>query len=145
MLTVDDLKALGEPGRLDRLVTLNRDKARFRMATLEEMKPYMRPVQAGSIKQVLEPWHVIMFDKTGAEMPNALLLMGYDELGYPWCTSEVAAIDLEQGVIQTRNSFYKIVGPHSMEEPDLQLCMHLCGACWGWGFGGYLGMPHVFY
>lgn len=140
----------GKTFKLENLITHNRDKAELRVPTDDDLAGLglLRPVQMTTrLKQVMEPWCLVTLVNLVApdDHPDRsqALLLGRDDRGHGWCTSRVSGVDLEQGVVQTKNSFYGILGQR--QTPDLQMCMHLAATFHGWGFGRMLGMPHVFY
>ena len=136
------------PKSLDEVVRANRDKFRLAFATGEEMQSLVRAVPAGSVvRHAIEGWNILMLHAatTGGKTQSVAKLLGTVEgSGQCWITSTVKAIDRETGLVQTENSFYRVVGPRSFE-PSAPLLLHVCIFLNQRGAGPFLGIPSFFY
>ena len=131
--------------RLDKLIRKNRELASFRVATPDDMAPYQRAIDPGHIKRELFDWIIITFDRSGAGLPISMVLLGKYGDGKPICTSPISGIDPKRGMIQTQNSYYKVLGGMVPGEPEPAMCYFLADTFNHWGFGGYLGLPVTAY
>jgi hypothetical protein len=61
-----------------------------------------------------------------------------------WVTSEIQRIDLERGLVRTRNSLYKL-GTPGRGEPPTEDAAVLCAVLHEWGIGAFLGAPYFFF
>jgi len=135
------------PKSLDDVVRANRDKFRLAFATDEEMQSLERGISGDRpARHAIEGWNILMMHATtGGKTQSVAKLLGTVEgSGQCWITSTVKAIDRETGLVQTENTFYRIVGPRSFE-PSAPLLLHVCVFLNQRGAGPFLGVPGFFY
>lgn len=133
------------PSSLDDIVRENRDKLRLALATEEELKNLHTILSQTSFRHSLTRWNILMLHVTeGHRTVSSPRLIGkLSESGESWMSSHVLSIDAEHGLVQTRNSVYRIIGPRA-EEKDLDL-LRICGSLHEWGLGQRFGVPPIFY
>ncbi|WP_018077073.1 hypothetical protein [Thiobacillus denitrificans] len=133
------------PESLDDIVRENRDKLRLALATEAELKNLQTSLSGASVRHSLTQWDILMLHVTegGRKVSSPRLIGKLSETGESWMTSHVLSIDTEHGLVQTRNSVYRIVGPRA-EEKDLDL-LRVCGSLNEWGLGQRFGVPPIFY
>ena len=133
------------PKSLDDIVRENRDQLRLALATEEELKRLQTTLPDASFRHSLTQWDILMLHVTEGDrkVSSPRLIGKLSESGESWMTSHVVSIDTEHGLVQTRNSMYRIIGPRA-EEKDLDL-LRICGALHEWGLGKHFGVPPIFY
>ena len=133
------------PKSLDDIVRENRDKLRLALATEEELKNLQAILTETSFRYSLTRWNIVMLHLAdGNRTVSSPRLVGQvSETGESWITSHVVSIDTAHGLVQTRNSVYRIIGPRA-EEKDLDL-LRICGSLHEWGLGQLFGVPPIFY
>jgi len=64
----------------------------------------------------------------------------------PMMTSSVRRIDFDQGLVQTKNSVYRLrMDARGDGEPPQGQLIHICATFNDWGIGPALGVPSFFY
>jgi hypothetical protein len=66
------------------------------------------------------------------------------EMRYVWITSTVIHIDAANGLVQTRNSLYRL-GVKAEGEPPPNELITVCAALHRWGLGPLLGAPEFYF
>lgn len=140
------------PGNLDDIIRANRDKMSLRLATDNEIAGLYKPLIAPQTRSDITGWYIIarvfgeeLRKHAPSGTPPAMFhLLGYRD-GQTWITSDIYNIDLDAGLVLTRNSIYRLSGPRGEGEPDEDLLIHICAAFHQWGFGRDLGVPPFFY
>jgi len=129
------------PTSLDDIVRAHRDECQLALATDEEMTRLATSIKSDEhVKHVLSHWQIIVMHLTiRDESQISPRLVGRLPDGGSWITSHVLAVDRQTGLVQTANSFYRVVDdPTSENELDL---IFICVALNNWGIGQYLGVP----
>jgi hypothetical protein len=85
----------------------------------------------------------VQLDEVGREAPENFFEYAIGARA-GWVTSEIQRIDLERGLVRTRNSLYKLGRPGGGEPPTEDLAV-LCAVLHEWGVGDFLGTPHFFF
>lgn len=137
------------PKNLDDIIRANRDQCRLAFATDEELNGLERESPgsgAGSVRHTLKEWNILMIHVVadGSVQSIPKLLGNVQETEQCWITSTVTAVDSQAGLIRTKNSVYRVVGPRSAE-PDMHLLMHVCVWLNQQGVGRHFGVPGFFY
>lgn len=133
------------PTGIDDIVRANRDKLRLALATGDELKALETPIADASVKHQLAGWNVLMLHATTAsgQVSSPRLIGRAVDSGESWITSHVVGIDFERGLVQTKSSLYRTIGPQA-DEKDTDL-LRICAAMHEWRLGTYYGVPHIFY
>lgn len=133
------------PKSLDDVIRENREQLRLALATAEEMKGLETRIAEGPVYHALKRWNIVMLHVTdgGKKVSSPRLVGTVHESQQSWITSHVEAIDTEHGLVQTRNSLYRILGPRA-DEDALDL-LRICASLHEWGLGARFGVPHIFY
>jgi hypothetical protein len=137
------------PKNLDDIIRANRDQCRLAFATDEELNELEREPPgsvASSVRHTLKEWNILIIHAVvnGSVQSIPTLLGNVQETGQCWITSTVTAVDSQAGLIRTKNSVYRVVGPRSAE-PDMHLLMHVCVWLNQQGVGRHFGVPGFFY
>ena len=133
------------PKSIDDVVRENRDKLRLALATEDELKALETTIADVSVRHQLEGWNVLMLHATTAsgQVSSPRLIGRVVDSGESWITSHVVGIDFGRGLVQTKSSLYRIIGPRA-DETDTDL-LRICAAMHEWRLGDHYGVPHVFY
>lgn len=133
------------PTSLDDVIRENRHQLRLALATEEEMKNLETGIADGPVHHVLTKWNIVMLHVTedGKKVASPRLVGMVHESRESWMTSHVVGVDTERGLVQTRNSLYRILGPRA-DEQGLDL-LRICASLHEWGLGKRFGVPHIFY
>jgi hypothetical protein len=142
--TTEQLKRL-LPQSLDDIVRENRDQLRLALATEEELSNLKTALTSASVRHTLTTWNVLMLHATTAsgQVSSPRLVGRVVDSGESWITSHVVGFDFAQGLVQTKSSFYRIIGLRA-DEKDTDL-LQICAALHEWGLGRRFGVPHIFY
>lgn len=133
------------PSGLDDIIREHRDELRLALATEAELKTLETTIADAPARHQLVQWDVLVLHATAAngQASSPRLVGRLVDTGESWITSHVVGIDLEQGLVQTKSSLYRISGPRA-EENDIDL-LHICASLHDWGLGARFGVPHFVY
>lgn len=133
------------PKSIDDIVRENRDKLQLALATEDELKALETSISDAPVKHQLVGWNVLMLRATAAsgQVSSPRLIGRVVDSGDSWITSHVVGIDCEQGLVQTKSSLYRIIGPRA-DEKDTDL-LRICAAMHEWRLGNHYGVPLIFY
>ncbi len=134
------------PKRLDDIIRINRDKCRLALATEKELEALESSLSDLPVRYALTKWQIVMIHITsdnGLQTTSPRLIGRLVDSGQSWMTSYVVSIDMSNGLIQTKNSGYRVIGER-IEEAELDL-FHICTSLNQWGVGQYFGVPEFFY
>lgn len=133
------------PKSLDAIFRANRDTGRLGLASNAELRQLAISLDAGAERHTLTHWQVIMLHITaaGASIASPRLVGRVRGSGESWITSHVTGVDLNNGLVQTANSLYRIEGER-VGEDELDL-IHICAALNTWGIGQHFGVPEFFF
>lgn len=142
--TVEELQKF-LPKCIDDIVRENRDKLRLALATTVELKALETTIVDASVRHQLAGWNVLMLHATTAsgQVSSPRLIGRVVDSGESWITSHVVGIDFERGLVQTKSSLYRIIGPRA-DKKDTDL-LRICAAMHEWRLGAHYGVPHIFY
>jgi hypothetical protein len=134
------------PKSLDDIIRANRDKMRLTLATDSDFLELTKPLDyTGQVRETLSPWYIIVRKVTGHPQVAAQLL-GYTQRNLPWITSNIVGVDLDRGLVQTRNSWYGVdVNALGRGEPGAELLATVCAHMRGDGLGDYFQIPPWFF
>jgi hypothetical protein len=141
------------PRSLDDIVRANRGRFQIGLATADEVALRSARIALRPTRDTLDAWRIIAFrtldlpssaDSGGVAANSQLSLLGRAAgLRCTRITSEVLQIDLDNGLVQTRNSLYRL-GVKGTGEPPQHHLIQVCAAAHSWGFGGFIGAPLFF-
>ncbi len=123
----------------------NNDELRLALATADEMQNLEAAVPESAISQTLTNWQIVVLHVTkndGSFVNSPRLVGAVNETGESWMTSHVVAIDTGAGLVQTRNSVYRVVSPKA-SEVNLDY-PYICATLHSWGLGKF-GVPPFFF
>ncbi len=136
------------PKSVDDIIRAHRDECQLTWATSEELERRKGDLQNAdrAVRSTLCNWNVLMFRliRQGWAMSAHFLVGTVQDSRQPWVTSAVEAVDLGAGLVKTKNSLYRIVGPRD-PEPDMHTLIHICVWLHSRGLGPYFGVPGFFY
>lgn len=136
------------PKSVDDIVRAHRDECQLAWATDDELEHCTSDLQTpgATVRHVIRDWNVLVVHLAlkGAETSVPFLAGTVQDTRQPWITSAVAAVDIAAGLVKTRNSLYRIVGPRD-PAPDVHTLMHICVWLNSRGLGQYFGVPGFFY
>lgn len=135
------------PKSVDDIARAHRNECRLACATEEELESRKGGLQKANatVRSTLCNWNVLMFHLTlQGRATSVPFLVGTVQDTQPWITSAVEAVDLTAGLVKTRNSLYRVVGPRE-PEPDTHTLIHICAWLNDRGLGPYFGVPGFFY
>lgn len=134
------------PKSLDDIFRKNRDKGRLALATNEELDKLESKIAYMPIRHKITHWQIFMIhitEESGVQISSPRLIGKVEETGQSWITSHVTKIDTSNGLIETTNSCYQVIGSR-VDEADLDL-LHICVTLNQWGIGSSFGVPEFFY
>lgn len=132
------------PKCLDDLIRINRDQASLGLATPEEIMGLHYEIIPRKPKETLNDWRLIALHIKPLNQTQFFMLGYLSFTGTPRITSDVKHMDLDRGLIMTRNSLYAL-GKSGEGEPHFEHLLLVCAAFHRWGMGAVLGMLEVFY
>lgn len=136
------------PNSVDDIVRAHRDECRLEWATNEELERRKADLQRvdATVRGTICNWNVLMFHLTlqGRATSAPFIVGTVQDTRQPWITSAVEAVDLAAGLVKTKNSLYRVVGPRE-PEPDTHTLIHICVWLNDRGLGPYFGVPGFFY
>jgi hypothetical protein len=142
------------PRSLDDIVRQNRHLFCISLATSEELAARAAKIEPRDVKDTISGWRMLSFRSLAPRRPiksedasgaSRLSLLGSAvETGCVWITSAVIRIDADSGLVQTRNSFYRL-GARAEGEPPPDELTTVCAALHRWGVGGLLGAPEFYF
>lgn len=140
----EQLRAL-LPKSIDDIVRANRDQLRLALATKDELKALETTIADAPVRHRVARWNVLMLHATtaGGLVSSPRLIGRLVDSGESWVTSHVVGINLEHGLVQTKRSLYRVIGPRA-DEQDTDL-LRICAAMHEWRLGPRYGVPHIFY
>jgi hypothetical protein len=142
------------PKSLDDVVRKNRNAFQIGLATPTEIAirgTVIKPDR--DTRDTIEQWNIIAFrtlglrPDTGLEgiLSSRLSLLGRAAgTRGSWLTSEVVQIDVDGGLVLTRNSLYRL-GSRGEGEPPPDDLICVCAVMHSWGIGELIGAPGFFY
>jgi hypothetical protein len=133
------------PRGLDDIIRENRDELRLALATEAELKALETTIAEAQVRHQLIQWNVLMLHVSadGSHVLSPRLVGRVVDSGESWITSHVVGIDAEHGLVQTKSSLYRIMGPRA-DETDTDL-LRICAALHEWGLGTRFGVPPIIY
>ncbi len=142
------------PKSLDDIVRSSRDVLQIGLAMPDELAIRATAIEPDrGTRDTIEQWRIISFrtiglrPDTGLEgiLSSRLSLLGR-AVGTrgSWLTSEVVQIDVDGGLVLTRNSLYRL-GSRGEGEPPPDDLIYVCAVMHGWGVGDLVGAPSFFY
>lgn len=82
------------------------------VATAEELAQLAAHIEPGPLKDTITGWCIVAVRvEIGAARTVEAVLFGDTPEGRRWLTSTVIAVDLNHGLVRTRNSLYGLAGP----------------------------------
>lgn len=136
------------PKRLDDIIRDNRHMARLALSTDDEILDRYGPVTPGPEKEVIDDWRFVslhLATSDGLEAVTLMFLLGFRRSnGNPRITSDVVKIDLDRGLVVTKNGSLYRLGSQGQGEPPFAHLFMICSAFHSWGFGLPLGVPPLF-
>lgn len=139
---IDDLI----PKTLDDIVRERRDEVQVRLATAAEIKAlgeFLGDTRlAGKPNDTIEYWYPLAFVVHGE---RAVRLLGhFRHRNEIQLSSAVSVLDLQNGLVRTANSVYRL-DKRGEGEPPRDYLAHLCAILNNMGIGWTLGVPRVFF
>lgn len=133
------------PKSIDDIVREHRDELRLALATEAELKALETALTDEPVNHRITGWNVLMLHMSSerAQLSSPRLIGTVVDTGESWITSHVLGIDFRKGLVQTKNSFYRITGPRATEQ-DADL-LRICASLHEWRLGARYGVPHIFY
>lgn len=100
------------PKTLDDVFRANREIGQLTLATDAELTQMKGFVEDAGIRHTLTDWQIlsVRLHIDGQVQVSPRLVGSVQETGQFWMTSYVLSVDLEQGLIKTRNSVYRVIG-----------------------------------
>ena len=116
------------------------------LSTPAQIKDLEKPVAPANVKGECSNWRLISFQLTHpTQVGLEQFLVG--ERGPKrtvTVTSPVTAIDLENGLVRTRNSVYRIrMDERGVGEPPANQLIAICRTMRSWGLGAAFGIPRI--
>ena len=116
------------------------------LSSASQIKDLEKPVAPVNVKGECSNWRMISFQLTHPEQSGLeLILVG--ERGPKrtvTVTSPVVAIDIQNGLVRTRNSVYRIrMDARGVGEPPAKHLIAICRTLWSWGLGHAFDIPRV--
>jgi hypothetical protein len=141
------------PKSLDDIVRKNRDVLQLGLATAGELAVLAATIEPGHSRDTIEEWRIVAFRAIGPRsdadmagiLSRSLSLLGRAAgMRCPWITSAVTQIDIDAGLVRTRNSLYRL-GARGEGEPPQDDLICVCAAMHKCGVGELIGAPAFFY
>ena len=145
---MDELQSFDQimPKSLDDIIRKQRDTHSLRLSTAEDFVD-LPPIVAmmnnpKQVRTTINEWRIVCLVKPSGKMH---FLTGINEArGTYWMTSTLKSVDFVNNLVLTENSIYRL-GSKGEGAPNLHILLHLCSCFHSWGFGDFLGAPHIFY
>lgn len=134
------------PKTLDDIFRKNRYKGRLALATNEELEKFESKIADLPIRHKITHWQIFMIHITtenGAHISSPRLIGRVEESRQSWISSNIIRINSGNGLIETKNSCYQVIGSR-VDEAELDL-LHICVTLNQWGIGNRFGVPELFY
>ncbi|HEY8096547.1 MAG TPA: hypothetical protein VIE65_10720, partial [Methylobacter sp.] len=136
------------PKSLDDVIRANRDRAKLRLTTDEEVMALHQEVSSGRVKAKIEEWRFITLHalpyQDEPESIQVMLLGEVERTGHTRITSVVRKIDLDRQFVFTNSGSLYQLGKRGEGEPPFHHLTMVCSAFHDWGFGRALGVPEFF-
>lgn len=133
------------PKRLDDIIRDNREMARLALSTDHEVFERDGRIEPGPEREVMDDWRFVslhLATSDGLETVTLMFLLGFKRSnGNPRITSDVVRIDLDRGLVITKNGSLYRLGSQGQGEPPFPHLVMICSAFHSWGFGLPLGVP----
>ncbi len=139
---IDDLI----PRTLDDIVRLRRDEVQIQLATAAEIETLGEFLGSARLvskqKDTIEDWYPLAFAVRGE---RAIQLLGhFQQKNEILLSSAVAVLDLENSLVRTADSVYRL-GKRVEGKPPRDYLAYLCAILNNMGLGWTLGVPRVFF
>ena len=120
------------PNSIDDIVREHRDELRLALATDAELKALETTLNDGPVTHRISGWNVLILHMSSerGQLSSPRLSGTVVDTRESWITSHVLGIDFRKGLVQTKNSFYRITGPRAAEE-DVDL-FRICASLHEW-------------
>lgn len=133
------------PKRLDDIIRDNRHMARLALSTDQEVYERESQVAPGPETEIMDDWRFVslhLATSDGLETVTLMFLLGFKRSnGNPRITSDVIKVDLDRGLVVTKNGSLYRLGSQGQGEPPFPGLVMICSAFHNWGFGLPLGVP----
>lgn len=146
--TIDALSVALEklvPTSLDEVIRAHRDTCRLAIASQRELDELAATIPDEYVRHTLKDWQIITLSvqAEGQTVTTSRLTGVVASTGESWITSHIMGVDLPNGLVETANSAYRVVGGPA-DERDLDYPF-ICAALNSWGIGQYLDVPEFFF
>jgi hypothetical protein len=117
------------------------------LSTQTQIKDLAWPVQSRNVKGEMSDWRFLSLQIDHAEQSGLQILLIGDRgpNGIVTTTSPVMAVDLDEGLVKTMNSVYRLrMDARGVGEPSLKQLICLCQTFHSWGgLGRAFNVPRI--
>lgn len=133
------------PQSLGQVFRRNRDIGQLTLATDEELALLSAHVDDDGVRHTLDAWQIINICLciNGQTQVSPRLTGCVRGTGAFWMTSHVVQVDLNRGLVRTRNSTYRVAGERVGE--DKLNFPGICATLNTWGIGQHFDVPAFFF
>ena len=137
------------PSCLDSIIRRNRESGSLHLTTHSEIASIEQPIDCEfPVKMHLYDWSLITLSLIKFNISESNIVFALGQAGDPRktvVTSVVEAVDLDNGLIRTRNSIYsRAMASAHIGEPDQNGLMMICAHLVARGAGRHFGIPALF-
>jgi|GEM_PF-1316761 hypothetical protein len=135
------------PTCLADIIRQNQGEASLYLTSELQLADLTGPVTALKVRDELMNWRFLTLQIHSDQLQKRnIYVLGLRAGRIPMMTSSVRRIDFDQGLIQTKNSVYRLrMDARGAGEPPTEQLIHICATFNDWGIGPTLGVPPFFY
>ena len=135
------------PTCLADIIRHNQGEASLYLTSEMQLADLTGPVAAHKVKAEFTNWRFLTLQIHSDQLQKRnIYVLGLRAGRLPMMTSSVRRIDFEDGLVQTKNSVYRLrMDARGMGEPPQGQLIHVCATLNDWGVGPALGVPAFYY
>lgn len=135
------------PTCLADVIRQHRDEASLYLTSEMQLADLTGPVTALKVRDEFTDWRLLTLQiHSDLLQQRKVYVLGLCAGRSVTLTSSVRRIDLDEGLVQTKNSVYRLrMDARGAGEPPTEQLIHICATFNDWGIGPTLGVPPFFY
>lgn len=140
------LQALIPTGLVD-IIRQDQDEVSLYLTSEMQLADLAGPVTSRKVAGELADWRFLTVQiNFGTWQERKVYALGLRAGRIPTMTSSVRRIDLDEGLVQTKNSVYRLrMDARGVGEPPQGQLIHICATLNDWGIGPHLDVPPFYY
>jgi len=135
------------PTCLADIIREHRDEASLYLTSEMQLADLTGPVAALKVRGEFTDWRFLTLQiHSDLLQERKVYVLGLRAGRFATMTSSVHRLDLVKGLVQTKNSVYRLrMDARGAGEPPTAHLIHICATFNDWGIGPALGVPPFFY